>query len=267
MKIPVFDLGGREVKKVELPSIFDMIWRPDIIRRAIRVSQSSRRQAYGTNKLAGKRTSAHYHGRRRERWAMMNRELARLPRLHGTSRHLNFRAAFAPQARGGRAAHPPKSEKKWELKINKKERAIAIVSAIAATANRELVMERGHRIPDKDIPFVIVDESQKIKKTKDLLLVLSKLGLEEELERISKKKVRAGKGKMRGRKYKRKTGPLIVITEDNGIVKAASNISGVDVSFVRDLNPEILAPGGHGARLTIYTESALQELAKMEVGR
>jgi len=84
--------------------------------------------------------------------------------------------------------------------------------------------------------------------------------LKEELERIKEKKVRAGKGKRRGRKYKRKVGPLIVISEDKGIVKAAKNLPGVDVCFVENLNVELLAPGGQPGRLTIWSNSAIEKL-------
>ena len=46
---------------------------------------------------------------------------------------MNWVGAFAPGTVGGRRAHPPKSEKIWSKKINKKENAKAIRSAISAT--------------------------------------------------------------------------------------------------------------------------------------
>ncbi|NOR47934.1 MAG: 50S ribosomal protein L4, partial [Methanosarcinaceae archaeon] len=72
--------------------------------------------------------------------------------------------------------------------------------------------------------------------------------------------IRAGKGKLRGRKYKHKKSVLIVAGEQSLITKAANNLSGVDVATVDSLNAELLAPGTHAGRLTIWTESAISNL-------
>ena len=122
MKVNVLSLEGKPVEKIELPEVFNERFRPDLIMRVVLTLKSRRRQPYGTDKLAGLRSSAHFHGRRRERWTMQMRDMARLPRLHGTSPHLSWRARKVPQAVKGRKAHPPKVEKIWYQKINKKER-------------------------------------------------------------------------------------------------------------------------------------------------
>ncbi len=67
---------------------------------------------------------------------------------------------------------------------------------------------------------------------------------------------------MRGRRYRQSVGPLLVIGKDNGVVKAARNLPGVDVVSVVNLNAELLAPGGDPARLTLWTESAIKKLEK-----
>jgi len=68
---------------------------------------------------------------------------------------------------GGRRAHPPKVERNWKEKINRKERLIAKNSAIAATANKEIVVKRGHKFNEKlSLPIVVDDKFEKIKKTK-----------------------------------------------------------------------------------------------------
>ncbi len=87
---------------------------------------------------------------------MMNREMARLPRIHGkTSPHLSWAVRLVPQAAGGRRAHPPKVERIWSQKINKKERQLAIKSAVAATAVKEIVLKRGHRVQSlSQLPIV-----------------------------------------------------------------------------------------------------------------
>jgi large subunit ribosomal protein L4e len=75
--------------------------------------------------------------------------------------------------------------------------------------------------------------------------------------------IRAGRGKMRGRKYKTPKGPLVVVGEDKGISLGARNHVGVDVVVVNNLNAELLAPGTHPGRLTIYTKSAVEKLGEL----
>ena len=263
MKVNIIDLNGNVVEEIELPQLIEEI-REDLIKRAFLSTQSKKRQPYGSDVMAGKRTSAHYHGMRRYRWTMMNREMARMPRIHAYAPpHLIWEARFVPQARKGRKAHPPKVEKKWVERINKKERKKAIRSAIAASLIKEFVESRGHKISElKIFPIVVEDSIQKISKTKELVEFLKRIGLEKELERIKKKKIRAGKGKMRGRKYRRKTGILFVITKDEGISKAVKNLPGCHICRVENLGVEHLAPGGVPGRLTIWSKSAVERLRK-----
>lgn len=262
MQVNVLDLEGKPIEKIELPKVFEEPIREDLIKRAVSASQSKRRQPYSPDPMAGKRTSAHYHGKRRFRYSMMNKEMARLPRLHNkTVPFLTMRARFVPQAVGGRRAHPPLVEKVWGQKINKRERRKAIKSALAATSVKELILKRGHQVQDvKEFPIIVDDKLQELKKTKDVIKFLVKIGLEKELERVSERKVRAGKGKSRGRKYKEKSGPLFVVTNDNGIMKAVGNIMGCDVCKVENLSAESLAPGASVGRLTIFTKSSLEKL-------
>lgn len=268
MKVDIFDLNGKPIEKINLPQVFKEPIREDLILRAVLASQSNRRQPYASNILAGKRTAAHFHGGRpgrsgTSRYAMIGREMARLPRLHGkTVPHLSFRVRFVPQAVKGRKAHPPKVEKIWAQKINDKERKKAIRSAIAATGKKELVSKRGHRIGTiKEFPIIVDNKIQEMKKTKELVEFLKKIGLKEELERISERQIRAGKGKMRSRKYKIKTGPLFVIIEDKGIGDAVNNLLGCNVCRAGNLSVEYLAPGAQAGRLTIFSKSALEKLS------
>ena len=234
MKVDVLDLQGKPVKKVELPSVFKTEIRPDLVQRAFLALMSHKRQPYGTDPLAGLRTSAHYHGRRHTRYTMMNRELARMPRLHGdTAPGLFFRVRKVPQAVKGRRAHPPKVEKVWEEKINKKEKKLAILSSIASTKDADKVRARGHRFRDDiTLPVVVEDKFKDLSKTKDVMKVLEKIGVIEDIERAKNgKKIRAGKGKRRGRKYKVPKSILIVSNEGN-IFKSARNLPGVDIVAV-----------------------------------
>jgi len=260
MKVDVFDLQGKTKGKIELPKVFSEQIREDLIRRAVLATLSRKRQPYGTDTEAGQRSSAHYHGYRRHRYAMMNKEMARMPRIHGkTSPYLNMTPRNVPQARKGREAHPPKVAKVWELKINDKERLKAIRSALAAVADKTTVQKRGHRF-EGEVPIVVEDKFQELKKTKDVIEFLKKVGLQKELERISEKKIRPGVGKHRGRKYKKKVGPLFVIAEDKGISRAAKNILGTEVIEAKKIGAIHLAPGTHPGRLTIFTESAIKKL-------
>lgn len=260
MKVNVLDLQGNVTKTVDLPKVFDTEYRLDLIKRAVLAMQSHKRQPYGPNILAGKRTSAHYHGVREGAHHMMNIETARMKRIHGGPAGLEMRARFVPQAVKGREAHPPKTEKVWEQKINKKERILAIKSAIAATILKDLVLKREHKIENVNLPVVVDDSIEELKKSKEIKNFLEKIGLEKELERAKNKKVRQGKGKMRGRKYRKKKSVLFVVNQNKGILNAAKNIPGTDVCLVNNLNVETLAPGTHAGRLTIWSESAIKKL-------
>jgi ribosomal protein L23 len=93
-----------------------------------------------------------------------------------------------PQAKGGRRAHPPE-KKDYSKKMNRKEEDIALRSSIAATRDKELARYRGHRVDGiSDLPIVVEDRLQEVKKTKDALASLFSLGLLEELERANKGK-------------------------------------------------------------------------------
>jgi large subunit ribosomal protein L4e len=261
MKANVINSKGKSVGKIDLPKVFKKEFRPDVIKRAFLAVKSMKRQPYGSDVLAGKRTSADYHGRRRIRYSMMMRDMARLPRLHGGTPFLSWRVRRVPSAVKGRRAHPPKVEKKWEQKINKKEMELAFKSAIAATANIELVKKRGHRTENiKDLPLIIKD-IESIKKTSDVKKLFISLGLEEELNRTNERKVRSGKGKMRGRKYKKKIGPLVIIANDDGIIKACKNLPGVDARIFNQVSIEDLSPGANAGRLTIWSRSSIEKLS------
>ncbi len=266
MKVPVYGLKGEVKGDVSVSKAFSRPVRTDVIKKAVLAEQARKRQPYGSDPLAGQRTSAKYKGRRGIRGSMMNREIARMKRITAGG-HLRFRARFVPQAVKGRRAHPPKAEKNWLKKINKKERMLALISAISGTADKKLITSRGHVIEDvKHIPLVLDDKFQELKKNKEVLATLAALGLEPELGRCGETKTRAGRGKTRGRRTIRKKGPLIVISEDKGIVSAAKNIAGVEISDIKGLEVGSLAPGTTPGRLTIWTKSAAAAADKLSGG-
>lgn len=263
MKLNILDQANNKTGEIRLPNQFEEEFRPDLIQRAVLTIQSHKRQPYAANTEAGKRASAKLSRRRRKYRGSYGIGISRVPRkiLSRRGARMNWAGAFAPGTVGGRRAHPPKTERIWGKKINEKERAKAIRSAIAATVLKDIVAQRGHLVPD-NYPFVLDDKFESLNKTQDVIEAFGKLGLESELQRAQNRNVRAGKGKMRGRKYKKRKGPLVVVGKKDKLHNALKNISGVDVVEVRSLNTELLAPGAKAGRLTLWTSSAIGILGK-----
>jgi len=259
MKVPVFGLDGNKVGETEIPVFFEIDPREDIVRKAFIHIQSHRFQPKGRYPEAGDKPGAEYFG--------TGLGLARVPRI--VHPPLRGRAVIAPMTRGGRRPHVTPPEKKIHKKLNKRERLLALIHAIAATARKEIIRKRGHRVDNvPHIPLIVSDEIEKVSKTRDLREILLRLGLGEELERVRDNvKIVGGKASWRGRRKKIRKGPLIVYGKEKGIVYAARNILGVDVVSARELTITHLAPGGHMGRLTIWTPSAIKELEDRLKGR
>lgn len=253
----VFNAKGEAVERIQLPSLFNVPVRKDLIRRAFHAEFTSSLQPKGRDPMAGKRTPAVSLG--------VGRGLARVPRVPGTSE-----GAFAPMTVGGRVAHPIKVTEKIIEEINKKEKILATASAIAATANLELIKKRGHVVKTQEVPIVIDEDAEK-EFDKAILLrqYLQKLGLWEDIERASSGTgIRSGKGKMRGRKYVEPKSLLFVVSSlEAPIAKAARNFPGVDVKSAMNVSVMDLAPGGVPGRLTVYTKPAIQILEQRFKGK
>jgi len=266
MKLKVLDQNKVETKTVTLPVQFLEPVRKDLIKRAVLALQSARRQKYGANPEAGKRYSSYLSKRRNSYKGTYGIGQSRTPRkvLNRRGTRFYFVGATAPQTVGGRRAHPPKAEKEWTHKINTKERRKAIRSALSATMSAELVIERGHKLPE-DFPFALDTSFEEISKTKDILSALKKLGFDEEIERASRTTIRAGVGKRRGRKTITKKSFLFVVSKDCPLLKAAANLIGADIVPAQSLNAELLAPGTHEGRLTLFTDGALDVLSQRKL--
>ncbi|MDR0373424.1 MAG: 50S ribosomal protein L4 [Nitrososphaerota archaeon] len=249
----IFDLQGKVQGKIALPAVFQTPLRPDVIKRAVLAIQSNRLQPQGRDPMAGKKTSAESRG--------TGSGIARVPRVKGGS----GKAAFAPSTVKGRQPHPPRVEKIIVKNIPKKEAKLALTSAIAATAEKEIVAARGHKINAViGLPLVVEDTIEGLSKTKEVEDVFASFGFGAELTRIrDSRSIRAGKGKRRGRKMKQAVGPLIVVVDAKSLANAASNIPGVEVATVASLNTEMLAPGTHPGRLTVWTSGALGKLTSL----
>ena len=258
MKVPIYSVKGKASKSsATLPSDFDEPVRLDLIRRAVKSARANRRQAYGAAKRAGLRHSVSWPGK--------GRGMARTPRKNQGG----GRGAEAPNTVGGRRAHPPKVEKEWNQKINSKEKKKPFRSALAATSQESYVNARGHAIPEKaKLPYVVEDKIESMAAehegeslTKRALSLLDGLGIGEDIDRAtSGRTVRAGKGKRRGRKYRKPRSVLVVLSEINGSERAFRNLSGVDVTTAKNLNTELLAPGGDPGRLVVFSKAAVSAL-------
>ena len=250
-KVVVFDENANRVGEVELPTVFQVPVRGDLIRRAFLAAFTSRLQPKGRDPLAGKRTTAYSWG--------VGYGLARVPR------NPNGRARFVVSARGGHAAFPPRPERVLKEEINRKENAMAIASALAATSIVDLVKRRGHIFNAESLPIVLADSVEEVvdsaKKARELLV---KLGLWSDVERSREGTgIRAGKGKMRGRRYVEPKSILFIVSSiDKPIAKALRNLPGVDVATPGTLSVLHLAPGGVPGRLAVFTKRALEEIGK-----
>ncbi|CAD7970450.1 unnamed protein product [Amoebophrya sp. A25] len=259
------DKPGETAKKgVCLPSVFTSPLRPDIVRYVHRNMNKNKRQAQGVKYEAGYDTAAASWG--------TGRAVARIPRVPGGGTHRSGQAAFGNMCRGGGMFNPTKMWRRWHRKTNVTQKRHAMATAIAASAVPALVMARGHKVEEvPEFPLVVSDDANKIEKTKSAVALLKELGCGADLDKVSdSKKVRAGRGKARNRRYVMRKGPLVVhnmskeaMTEGSSLVKAFRNIPGVEIAHVDRLNLLQLAPGGAFGRFVIYTESAIKRLGEL----
>jgi large subunit ribosomal protein L4e len=247
-RVHLLGVDGKQRATVTLPLAFSSPIRPDLIQRAVVAAQSHRRQPYGTSPTAGDRHSVEWSGK--------GKGVARTPRLMDS-----MRGAQAPNTVGGRPAHPPKVERIWTKKINRKERQLAFASALAATREAKLAAARGHEVPsDAHLPFVLEDPVENIRSSSDARDLLRRLKLWADVERARDgTHVRAGRGKRRGR-VRRTPRSLLVVTSAPGKALGFRNLSGVEVVPVLRLGTEDLAPGGTAGRLTLFSQSAVESL-------
>lgn len=253
MKALVYSLDGNKVDDIELPKVFSTPFRPDVIHKAYVHLQSRLFQPQGRDPLAGERTSA------------MSRNtglgIARMARVKGSGFPRAGQAAGVGGVVKGRLAHHPVTEKVIVKRLNKKEKKLALCSAIAATASKELVAARGHRIGKVNLPLIISADIDKVSRAKDLQNIFDALKLSDDLERVRNSwKRRSGRSRMRGRTKRTGRSVLIVVGKDEGVGKAAGSILGVDVAPVNNLSVLHLAPGSHPGRLTLWSKNAIEKL-------
>ncbi len=248
---PLFDAEGNKIGEIELPELFYYPIRKDIINRAFLSAFTAMLQPKGRDPLAGKRTTAKYWG--------VGYGLARVPRLP------TGEARFVVSTRKGHIAFPPRPDRRIHEEVNKNERIIAIISALAATSRLELVKSRGHVFNVDKLPIILVDEVEnKYSKAKEAREFLEKIGVWSDIERSYERiRIRSGKGKMRGRRYVEPRSVLFVLNSyESPFAKAVRNFPGVDIATPGNLSVLHLAPGGVPGRLMVITKSALDGIAE-----
>lgn len=253
----MFDSTGKEKGSFDLPKLISGKIREDILAKVFEAQK--REQPYGAMYFAGRNYSASgILRRRRNVWKnTYGKGISRAPRKimsrHGKS--FQWVGASANYTRGGGVAHPHKPEENQFKKINKKELKIAIDSALSGTFDSNSI-EKKYSIKINN-PSIVIDKKVLELKTKDFITFLKEVYGESFEKLFKQKKIRAGRGKTRGRKYKTNAGLLAVISTDEKMKR-----SGIDVVKASELSIYDLSPNGEPGRFVIYTEKALNEIGE-----
>lgn len=263
MKVNVIDKTGKKVSDVEIKVAGDV--RNDIFKKAVLAENSLFFQEKGSDSMAGKKQVINVSKRRKKLRSTYGRGGSRTPKKTMWSRGTQFRfvGAFAAGTVGGRRAHPPRAEKNIVKNINNKEWLKAMNTGILASFSNELVTKNGQKVP-ANYPFVFDMSVEDIVKTKNFKDFLVTVGFEAEMKRTSLKKVRAGKGTMRGRTYKVKRGPLVVLSSvEKPAFKAARNVLGFEVITADMLMVSDFGMSEIPGRAVLFTKDALDEFIEV----
>ncbi len=259
MKTVTFSVSGSKEGQVDLPLVFDTPFRKELIHKVYTNLNSHKFQPKGTHPTAGMDVVA------RSNDPPTGHHQARVARLRGGGGGRQGQAGGVAMTRGGRQAHPPIVDKVIHKKINKKENKLALCSAIAATASKELIEQRGHRINKiESFPIIISDDVEKIAKAKEFEKLLDALNLTQDVDRLRSRKARSGKSSLRGRAKKVGKSILFVTKNKESLLKACGTFPGVDVREAKELSVLDLAPGSSPIRLTVYSKSAIEEISKIK---
>jgi large subunit ribosomal protein L4e len=256
-KLQVLDINGNKAKEIT-SEIFDGDIRQDVIQKIVEAEKEM--QPYAPFYKAGMQTSAsgNVHHNRHVWKTDRGKGMSRYPkkRMSDKGERFVWVAAAIPGVRKGRRAHPPKILRA-ELKINQKEMQLGFLSALALISSVEMVKIKYDGLKSKEIKVklpLIVDAKMLSLKTAEFFSSLKKIIGEDLFDiAIQESSIRAGRGKMRNRKYKKNAG-LLLVTANNESIK----ISGIDVKKVKDI--KIADFASNGARLVMFTENSIKDL-------
>jgi len=259
MKTDVLTLDGKKSEVIDLPNVFNTKVNSRVIHKAYINLESHSFQKHATHPTAGQDVVADSND------PPTGRGVARIARMKGGGGGRQGQAGEVAGTRGGRQAHRPYINKVIYKKINKKENKVALCSAIAATASKELIERRGHKIEGiTSLPIVISDEIEDISNTNKMIRLLDSLNLTQDVKRLDGRKKRTGKVALRGRTSKIGKSVLFVVSNNEKLSKACSSIPGVDTCSTKDLSVLNLAPGGTLIRLTVFSKKAISEISQIK---
>jgi ribosomal protein L4 len=254
MKAHLFTASGEKHSTIELPSLFSTPARVDIVRKSLESEKQIAKHPYAPAATAGRRHSASGTiSHLRHDWkGHYGKGISRIPRKTMYRRGTQFIwvGAEVSGSRGGRSVHTP-SLLRSKIKVNSKEMLFAFNSALASTANADLINKRYSTINKiSEAPFVI---SELPAKSKALSATLQKIFPNNSQVIFKDRVIRSGRGKRRGRLHKSNAGLLIIKSESEKV-----KFSLVDVLNVSELSIMDLYPLG---RLTLFTKKAIEELS------
>ncbi|MDW3604070.1 MAG: 50S ribosomal protein L4 [Nitrososphaeraceae archaeon] len=251
----ILETDGSNRSTITLPAVFETPYRPEVIQKVYNNLNSYTFQRQGRYPAAGQMVSAESRN--------TGLGIARIARARGEGFPRAGQAAGVASVRHGRLAHPPVSWKNIYKKVNKKEKLLALCSAIAATTNSELIKRRGHKIKDEiQLPIVVSNEIESVVKSKDLEKILFNLGLEEDLKRTF---IRRNKSYHKNSINRRSAlSVLILVGNDEKIGRLSNSLPGITVKSVKSVSVLDLAPGSKPVRLTIFSENAIKELTNLK---
>jgi large subunit ribosomal protein L4e len=251
----ILETDGSNRSTITLPAVFQTPYRPEVIQKVYNNLNSYTFQRQGRYPAAGQMVSAESRN--------TGLGIARIARARGEGFPRAGQAAGVASVRHGRLAHPPVSWKNIYKKVNKKEKLLALCSAIAATTNSELIKRRGHKIKDEiQLPIVVSNEIESVVKSKDLEKILFNLGLEEDLKRTF---IRRNKSYHKNSINRRSAlSVLILVGNDEKIGRLSNSLPGITVKSVKSVSVLDLAPGSKPVRLTIFSENAIKELTNLK---
>jgi large subunit ribosomal protein L4 len=187
MKTNVYNQKGENVGEVELnPKIFEVKPNGHLLAEAVRIQQSNSRAGNAHTKTRGE-----VSGGGKKPWKQKGTGRARA----GSTR--------SPIWRHGGITFGPRSNRNWELKINKKAKTQALFMSLSDKA--------------KDNQFIVIDQiALENPKTKEFAAMLK--GLSSGLKNLGKKQM------------------LIVPKKDNKLSRATSNLKSVNTVLASSLN-------------------------------
>ena len=252
-------LTGDKEGEIELPLVFSTPFRRELIHKAWTNLNSHKFQRQGRHPTAGMDVVADTNN------PPTGQGISRIARMRGGGGGRQGQAGEVASIRGGRQAHPPNVNKVIYKKLNKKENKLALCSAIAATASKEQIQSRGHKVDDiESFPIVVSNDLESISKTSEIIKVLESLKLSKDVDRLKSRKPRTGQSSLRGRSKKVGKSVLFVTKDATKISKACGSIPGVEARSIKDLSVLDLSPGSDPIRLTVYSKGAIEEIAKIK---